>query len=480
MPRKRISAANTSRRPGTSGRTASRAAVTTRAAQPAADPALRNLGKIDHIVVLLMENRSFDHMLGYLKLEGGRTEVDGLASGMANVHAGKKYPVHHLGTRKLTKADDPAHGGASVAKQTANGMGGFMDDFAAERPKATIPDLVMGYYNGSDLPVYDYLAREFGVCDRWFCSVPGSTWPNRLYAVTGKAAGSKDNKNPPIYDLPSFPRQLDARKVSWKWYSHEEFGTLRLTDGRYRIGSFGHFAYFDRRSLLQPKNFLDDAAAGKLPSVSWIDPNFIDFNFIGPSGSNDDHPPSDVMDGQELMLKLYHAVVTSPNWKKTLLVITYDEHGGFFDHVQPPAAHDDRAAFRSYGPRVPALVVSPWVERAHVSSSVFDHTSIIKTILLRFCRKPDGSIPNMGARVAHAKHLGELLTLAKPRPAPPPASFQYLLDGAALRRSRVFRARLEAPLVGEAPDPTALNELQEGIVAAQKRLRAAGLPEGQP
>jgi phospholipase C len=483
MPRKRTTA-RTTRKPAAPRRRkpkpAARATRPRVAAQPAVDPTIRNLAKIDHIVVLLMENRSFDHMLGYLALEGGRADVDGLTADMANIHAGKKYPVHHLGTRKLTKADDPAHGGASVRRQIANSMGGFMDDFADERPNATIPDLVMGYYNGADLPVYDYLAREYCVCDRWFCSVPGSTWPNRLYAVTGKAAGSKDNKNPPIYDLASFVRQLDAKRVSWRWYAHEEFGTLRLTDGRYRIGAFGHFAYFDRRSLLQPKNFLDHAAEAKLPSVSWIDPNFVDFDFIGPSGSNDDHPPSDVMDGQELALKLYHAVVTSPNWKKTLLVITYDEHGGFFDHVQPPAAHDDRPAFRSYGPRVPALVVSPWVERSHVSSTVFDHTSIIKTILLRFCRNQDGSIPNMGARVANAKHLGELLTLATPRPAPPRATFQHLLDRAALRRSRVFEARLAAPLTGDAPDPAELNELQEGIVAAQRRLRAAGLPEGQP
>jgi phospholipase C len=338
----------------------------------------------------------------------------------------------------------------------------------------------MGYYNGSDLPVYDHLAREYLVCDRWFCSVPGSTWPNRLYAVTGKAAGSKDNKKPPIYDLPSFPRHLDTARVSWRWYAHEEFGTLRVTDGRYLLGSFDRFAYFDRRSLLQPKNFLDHAAAGELPAVSWIDPNFIDFDFLGPSGSNDDHPPSDVLDGQELVLKLYHALVTSPNWRKTLLVITYDEHGGFFDHVPPPAARDDRPAFRSYGPRVPALVVSPWVERSAVSSTVFDHASIVKTILLRFCRKQDGSIPNMGARVTHAAHLGGLLTLPAARPAPSVSSFQHLLDRAAQRRTEIFRARLEAPLRGEAPEPAELNDLQEGIVAAHRRLRAAGLPEGQP
>jgi phospholipase C len=451
-------------------------------AQPAHDPSITNLRKVDHIVVLLMENRSFDHMLGYLELEGGRTDVDGLTSDMANVHAGKRYRVHHLGTKKFTKAQDPPHGGKSVAQQVSNGNGGFVTSFATERPQGGDPGIVMGYYNGADLPVYDHLAREFCVCDHWFCSVPGSTWPNRLYAVTGQAAGSKDNKKPPIYDLPSFVRHLDRAKQSWRWYTHEEFATLRITDGKYFLGRFDNFAYFDRRSFLQPKNFLDHAAAGELPAVSWIDPNFIDFDFIGPSGSNDDHPPSDVMDGQELALKLYHALVTSPAWKKTLLVITYDEHGGFFDHAPPPAAQDDRPAFRSYGPRVPALVVSPWVERGSVFPTIFDHTSIIKTILLRFCQQADGSIPDMGARVTHANHLGGVLSLSSARPAPPVSTFQHLIERAARRRSDVFRRRLQAPVTGDAPDPAhpELNDLQEGIVAARKRLRAAGLPEGQP
>ena len=123
--------------------------------------------------------------------------------------------------------------------------------------------------------------------------------------------------------------------------------------GTTSLGFGSKFAYFDRRSLLAPRNFLDDAAAGKLPAVSWIDPNFYDVSFIGPSGSNDDHPPSDLLAGQELVLKTYTALLNSPNWSKTMLIITYDEHGGFYDHVLPPAAQDDSPAFRTYGVRVP-------------------------------------------------------------------------------------------------------------------------------
>ena len=211
--------------------------------------------------------------------------------------------------------------------------------------------------------MYDHLAREFCVCDRWFCSVPGATWPNRLYAVAGQAAGSKDGQA--SSDLrPALVRAAprDAARSRWRWYSHD-VGTLRFSDAQFRVGYLDKFAYFDRRSLLAPRNFLDDAKEGKLPAVSWIDPNFVDVSFIGPSGSNDDHPPSDIKAGQELVLKSYSALVNSPKWRKTMLIVTYDEHGGFFDHVLPPAAHDDEPAFRTYGVRVPALVVSPFTER---------------------------------------------------------------------------------------------------------------------
>ena len=260
-----------------------------RAAAPAAaDPTLANLRKIDHIVVLMLENRSFDHMLGYLTLEAGRADVDGLKASMANMYRGKRYKVRHLQRTALTKDEDPCHGGACIAEQVSGNMGGFVANFAKQRKKAKLVDVVMGYYNGSDLPTYDHLAREFAVCDRWYCSVPGATWPNRLYALCGQAAGSKDPKKVPVYDIPSFVRHLESSKVSWRWYTHD-VGTLRFTDSKFRVGYLDKFAYFDRRSLLAPRNFMDDAKDGKLPAVSWIDPNFVDVSFVGPAGSNDDH-----------------------------------------------------------------------------------------------------------------------------------------------------------------------------------------------
>jgi phospholipase C len=448
--------------------------------KPAPDPTVQNLARINHIVVLMLENRSFDHMLGYLKLEAG-LPVDGLEASMSNTHAGKTYKVHHLPSTKLTDDQDPGHSGADVKEQVANGNAGFVSNYAKHNPRDPKRDTVMGYHNGTDLPIYDHLVREYAVCDRWFCSVPGATWPNRLYAVCGKASGSKDNRRNPLYSVPSFARELDRSRVSWCWYAHEYVATLRLTDDRYRLSlSTNNFRYFDRRTAILGRSFIEHAARGELPAVSWIDPNFVDFDLLGPSGSNDDHPPSDVKAGQELVLKLYTALTSSPQWSKTLLVITYDEHGGFFDHVPPPAAKDDSPAFRTYGPRVPALVVSPWIPRGLVSSEVYDHTSLIKTILLRFCRRADGSIPNLGARVANANHLGGLLTLGTARKAPKAEALKPLITLTSQWRGDALADKLLTQAAGGVPRELELNELQEGFLKAKDKLRREGLPAGMP
>jgi phospholipase C len=179
------------------------------------------------------------------------------------------------------------------------------------------------------------------------------------------------------------------------------------------------------------------------------------------------------------VLKTYTALVKSPNWSKTMLVVTYDEHGGFFDHVPPPAARDDKPAFRSYGVRVPALVISPWTERTSVSNVLYDHTSIIKTILLRFCQK-NGRIPDMGARVRHANHLGGTLALAKARPPTPLSAYRDAVERIANWRTDVFRSRVLMEPITDPADPQDLNDLQQQMLAAKKQVRAKGVPEGQP
>jgi phospholipase C len=472
----------------------------------AQDIGIANLQKVDHIVVLMLENRSFDHMLGYLSLEGGRDDVDGLRAEFANDHDGRRYPVHHLETTAIP--DDPDHSGRSVDLQVGGGaMNGFVASYAetlsGRGVQGADPGRVMGYYDAADVPVYDHLARHFAVCDRWFSSVPGATWPNRLYALSGSAARSRDDlphNLPPLYDQPSFARHLDAGGVTWRWYSFE-VGTLRMADARYALGHHDRFAFFSRENLnwkaaleiridAHAASFLEDAARGTLPSVSWIDPNFSNFNPIG-FQPNDDHAPADIKDGQELVLAVYHALATGPQWEKTMLVIFYDEHGGFYDHVPPPAAADDnQRMFGRYGVRVPALIVSPWVEPGSVSTTVFDHTSIIKTILQRFA--PDALDPAkrcrgllaravsagrpryLGTRVAHARGLGELLIRTAPQP--PPDRLALVHDAAARAA-----ARPEGAMIHRYPNvPPPTTDLQIRIAAASHELRRRGHPENQP
>jgi phospholipase C len=446
------------------------------------DQALRNLQqKVDHIVVLMMENRSFDHMLGFLTIDEGRTDVEGLTPDHSNSGGGHTYKVHRAFNTRLVKAQDPSHGSQSVAQQVADGeMSGFVENYLVTRPtppmKGDTPAIVMAHHTAEQLPVYAYLAEHYCVCDHWFCSVPGETMPNRCYAVAGGSGGRIDAIRPPgPYNLKSFCRHLDAAKVSWRWFSHDYVPMLWIIDPEYGLDDESIPSYFDRKDVLGHRSFVERAASGDLPAVSWIDPNFIDLSF-GPAGSNDDHPPSDLHAGQKLVLELFDAVVQGPAWKKTLLIITYDEHGGFYDHVPPPTAADDAPALRKLGPRVPALVISPWVSERQVAKTVFDHTSIIKTILARFCRKPNGTVPDMGARVRAAEHLGGLLSAKRARPAPARSDYQTLID-----QTRTWAEALAADQVLQTPEgiiaPDAhLTDFQEDWVSARNailQLRAA-------
>jgi phospholipase C len=471
------------------------------------DGEVENLKKIEHIVVVMLENRSFDHMLGYLSLNG-RHDVDGLTGSESNTAPdGSIHAVHRLGSRTAFagEAEDPDHSGASVDEQLANDNGGFVANFAkhsrgvAEKLKVPVPDpgLVMGYYTDEQLPVYDFLAREYCVCDRWFSSLPGATWPNRLYAVAGRAQGSRDDLGPPLYALPAFVRHLDAVEKDWRWYSFDP-GTLRCVDPAYRFSKHHHFAFVDKRKLSIDEelvghlteagnSFLEDAAAGSLPAVSWIDPRFKDLRVLGPD-SNDDHPPSDVTAGQHLALSVYHALRAGPAWEKTLLIFTYDEHGGFYDHVSPPPAPAVEPGFDRYGVRVPALVVSPWVQAGGVAETerngvkeklVFDHTSIIKTILLRNCLDADGRIPDMGARVNAAEHLGGLLTRETPREDADIGAYGQLAQSMLKWASELQEGRFAEDFSPPSP-PRPLTEFQNGFYGAARLLRRAGLRAGHP
>jgi phospholipase C len=514
-----------------------------------AGEAQRRLEQIDHIIVLMMENRSFDHMLGYLSLPEalggkGRTDIDGLTSRDVNFNEfdGEKFEISRMGKAGLTKVQDPGHGGADVGQQMAHGMSGFVRNYLTTRDYQDGCD-VMRYQTAENVPIYDCFSEQFAVCDRWFCSIPGSTWPNRLASLTG-AARSTDNKLPPVYSRTSFVRTLEAEPdISWRWYSSDP-GSLRLVDEEYRVGHEENFAYAEKPTLVQPHTFYIDAMKEDLPNVAWIDPNFVDLG--GLQGANDDHPPTDVMAGQSFVMKIYQALKESALWEKSMLVIVYDEHGGFYDHVDPtvglPERFTERAEIHHFGPRVPAVVVSPFVAPRSAFGSaqdndpcyLFDHTALIKTILLRFADgKYDGLAEDARDRVARSSHLGYLLTDGPARKGPeiPAGHIEIVTDWWALHIGdrlknpnakiaalqelgivegpsatqqvesllgriadwfrRLFRRKPKAapakPAAEEAEaaeGPVVLgaeaSELELGVAAAARYIRKRGLPPGQP
>ena len=437
------------------------------------DESVEALAGVDHFVVLMMENRSFDHMLGYLSLVGGREDVDGLRPGMSNEHAGRTYEIHRLASTSLAEEQDPCHSGSCVDEQLAGGNAGFVANYVRTRtdPAFAGDAIVMGYHDAAQLPVYDFLARRYCVCDRWFCSVRGPTFPNRLYAAAGRAAGSRDNASPPTYDLSTFVRHLDAAGASWRWYSPEIFPSLWALDRSYLPHTFDNVRPFS--SPFTGEDFFSSVQQGRLPNVAWIDPNFVDLG--GPVGSNDDHPPADVRAGQELVLRILNALSRGPAWERTLFLVVYDEHGGFYDHVEPPAAPDDDPAFRFYGPRVPALVVSPRLGTL-VSHDLFDHASIVKTALVRFCRRDKRFIPDMGKRVSEARHLGVLLERGAAEPPLQEEELQQLASALAGWRGDALREELRVQDEAVQPDPGSLTDFQKDYLAAREEVLSSLTP----
>jgi phospholipase C len=461
-----------------------------------------NLSKIKHVVVLMLENRSFDHMLGFLRLQRGRN-VDGLTGrefnelpGPTDASPGLRFPVFALQDTQLLY--DPPHSVGRVRQQVAKGtMSGFVAAYkeAFERQVAENgpvevpgtpfdPGAVMGYHPAEHVPAFELLATEFGVCDRWFSSFPGNTWVNRTISLTGEAARRSDgtpitNNDPPFNAL-SFFHKLDDRGVRWKFYS-QDIHTVRLVDATYRLTA-DHFGSLD--------DFKADAAHGQLPAVSWVEPNFIDVGMLPDmqkiefkaflTSANDDHPPVDVTHAQMMVATVFFQLFNSQSWNDTLFIVTYDEHGGFHDHVKPPAlppATAEGPDFETLGCRVPAIVVSPFIGRGLVSSRTFDHTSIIKTILRRFCTDPSGAIPSVSRRVDAADHLGWLLN-------EPAARYPYAqAKGAAVAvdpRRRAVRDRLIGGLgrslarIGmRRPLRLPATDLQKQLEDARRRL---GMP----
>jgi phospholipase C len=340
---------------------------------------------IEHIVVVMMENRSFDHFLGWYQPGNGQTS-DGKQAGLTYLDRYRvPHDTHHLDMYASCGFHDPDH---SYEGGRIQYNGGKCNGWLRSGENDS---LSIGYYEQPDLAFLGQAVPEWTTFDRYFSAVMAETYPNRFYV---HAARTDRLHNGDIPFGTSFPYKtiwdrLKAKGVSGKYYYSDLPFTALLGTHAPPIATFAEF--------------LTAAAAGTLPQVSYVDPRFVDEE----SGtSNDDHPHADIRAGEAFMNDVYNAVRTSPNWDSTVLVITYDEWGGFFDHVPPGHAHDVSKRTSLRGFRVPTIVISPFARRGHVSHQTFDHTSILKMIEWRFGLKP------LTPRDQYAHNLAAVLDFA--------------------------------------------------------------------
>jgi phospholipase C len=384
---------------------------------------------IDHVVIVIQENRSFDHYFGtYPGVRGFNDKSAAFQQpypgNTTNPPAGVLLPFH-LDTTKTDEActHDISHDWVPQHQSWNNGaMDGFVTSRLAINPNDAV--LSMGYYTRADLPFYYALADAFTLCDNYFCPVIGPTDPNRLYAMAASIDPDGKNGGPLLQTLvtnrssfygrltyTTMPEQLQARGISWKVYTSPDQSIL---SGIFSDNVLSYFKNFqDSSSPLYknafgpqfPTDFLSDAASGDLPQVSWVIVSVVD----------SEHPPSPALFGEETISGIISALASDPaSWAKTALFLTYDENGGFFDHVPPvtappgtPGEYVTAAAVPDptvagnppvsgpigLGFRVPMLIVSPFSRGGFISSDLFDHTSILRFLETRF----GAEVPNLTA-----------------------------------------------------------------------------------
>ncbi len=361
---------------------------------------------IDHIVVLMMENRSFDHYFGSLKLVEGAA-INGLTGAESNLGL-DLVPVPVFNMEELEPADPPHEWDECHTQFNLGENNGFV--FANEKKHPGLGEQVMGYYVRDQLPVSYGLADSYTLCERWHASVMGPTWPNRYYMHACSSDGGKTNFPKPF--LKTLWHRCDEAGISSRMY----FGDVPWVTGAFPLiptlwsKLADDYQGFSFNSLKNPntlQRFFNDCAAGDLANFTIIDPGFT---------SNDDHPSHNVQLGQILIGTIYKSLVESPAWNKTLLVITYDEHGGFYDHVPPPKTIDGNPDFEQLGFRVPAIVIGPTVRRGCTNGLQFEHCSIGATLMKRF------GIAPLNQRMAEAADLSSCINpdyIDDPQPGPP-------------------------------------------------------------
>lgn len=399
---------------------------------------------LKYVLVLMLENRSFDHMLGLSGISGKLVPSgkDGKIEGIDLDHpplnndlngkpiyfsAGAPYsldkvePGHEFSDVlvQLTGTPTPPYDPAIGIYPTGLNNGGFVMNF--QQNHAPDPSLVMKGFTPDQLPVMNQLAKEFVICDHYFSSLPGPTWPNRFFVHAATSGGL--DQSPAWYDITSADlgfgyhfdkghifKCLSEHRLNWRIYAGNHFPQSLALKG---VRSNDIHEYEDlKKDILQP-NF---------PAYTFIEPDYGHFLLGNYKGGNSQHPLDDVTGGEHLIKDLYETLRKSRIWEQSLLIITYDEHGGFYDHVIPPAtaiAPSDSTRytknhfnFRQYGVRVPCLIISPLIERNLIDQRLYDHTSILATLEKLF------DIGNLTERDAVANDFLDLITLDAPRNTP--------------------------------------------------------------
>jgi phospholipase C len=397
---------------------------------PAGTPSMH---QIQHVVVLMMENHSFDNLLGMVPHQlPERASVDGLTVRRGRVtnfnpdssgarvrarHASSPCQLHGVPTQSWNASHQSYDGGRNDGFVRASGA------------------VAMEYWDKGDLPFTYSLAKHFPIGERFFSSVLAQTYPNRRFFFTGTASGTiatdattlkEPAKNGTIFD------RLDAHHIDWANY-FQDLPSLAIVPGATAGGRSVRFRKMDR--------FYTDVAAGKLPPFTFLDPNY---------GNTSEENPQDIQVGEQFVAAVVNALMRAPTWKHTALFLTYDEHGGYYDHVAPPraikpdgtppilASGDFPGAYDRYGFRVPLIAVSPWAKPGYVSSVVQDHTSLTAFIERKW------NLPAMTFRDANADAMTDYFDFSRAAFAKPPplAAAPSLAPGLA----RCHTAGLNPPL----------------------------------
>ena len=345
---------------------------------------------VEHIVIYMQENHSYDSYFGMLGRGDGFTRgPDGRPTNSNPGTGGSPVVVRHA-------TSTCAGAGTSQNWNDTHDQinGGAMDGFARLSPDA------LQYWDAGDLPFYHSLANTFVVCDRWFTSCPGQTYANRRYLQAATSVGLVETDLDRVAQTPDAPNgtiwdRLNAHGISWTDYAYD------LPD----IALFPRVLLTNTTRVSSTHQFLLDCASGRLPAVSIVSPGYENFT---------EEPPADINRGEAFSARLVNAVMSGPKWGSTVMFFMYDEHGGFYDHVTPPAAvppdsigpqintdlGDRPGAFDRYGVRVPAIVISPFAKRDHVSHVVHDHTSVLRFIETKY---------NLGALTYRDANASDLL-----------------------------------------------------------------------